>query len=74
MTDWNNKAVHVFSVNDRCYSYQLLSSQHFGRGNNDGPVCLAVNKQGTDSTTLYVGQRNGVVGVYKQADTNYSNV
>ena len=53
----DNKAVHVLSVNGQ-YHCQLLSSHHI---KND-PYRLAVDEK---RLLLYVGQENGIVGVFK---------
>ena len=57
LSDYNNKAVHVLSVNGH-YHCQLLSSHHI----KNKPCRLAVDKE---RQLLYVGQREGVVGVFK---------
>ena len=57
LSDYDNKAVHVLSVNGQ-YHCQLLSSHHF----KNKPCRLAVDKQ---RQLLYVGQAKGVVGVFK---------
>ena len=57
LSDYYNKAVHVFSVNGE-YHCQLLSSYHI----KNKPHRLAVDKE---RQLLYVGQVQGVVGVFK---------
>ena len=57
LSDCDNEAVHVLSVNGK-YHCQLLSSHHF----KNGPFRLAVDKE---RQLLYVGQVGGVVGVFK---------
>ena len=57
LSDYHNKAVHVLSVNGQ-YHCQLLSSHHF----KNEPCRLAVDKE---RQLLYVGQKEGVVGVFK---------
>ena len=57
LNDYNNKAVHVLSVNGQ-YHCQLLSSHHM----ENKPLKLAVDKE---RQLLYVGQEWGVVGVFK---------
>ena len=57
LSDRYNKAVHVLSVNGQ-YHYQLLSSHHI----KNRPFRLAVDKE---HQLLYVGQNDGVVGVFK---------
>ena len=57
LSDSDNEAVHVLSVNGQ-YNCELLSSQHF-----KNLLCrLAVDKE---RQLLYVGQRESVVGVFK---------
>ena len=55
--NWDNKAIHVLSVNGQ-YHCQLLSSHHF----KNNPYRLAVDKE---RQLLYVGQMWSVVGVFK---------
>ena len=57
LSDYHNKAVHVLSVNGQ-YHCQLLSSHHF----KNEPCRLAVDRE---RQLLYVGQKEGVVGVFK---------
>ena len=57
LSDRDNKAVHVLSVNGQ-YHCQLLSSHHF----KNTLLRLAVDKE---RQLLYVGQDEGVVGVFK---------
>ena len=57
LTDYDNKAVHVLSVNGQ-YHCQLLSSHHF----KNTPWRLAVDKE---RQLLYLGQWESVVGVFK---------
>ena len=57
LSDFENKAIHVLSVNGQ-YHCQLLSSHHF----KNKPCRLAVDK---DRLLLYVGQVEGIVGVFK---------
>ena len=57
LNDWDNKAVHVLSVNGQ-YHCQLLSSHHF----MTKPCRLAVDKE---RQLLYVGQCFSVLGVFK---------
>ena len=57
LSDCDNKAVHVLSVNGQ-YHCQLLSSHHF----KNEPLRLAVDKE---RQLLYVGQMWSVVGVFK---------
>ena len=57
LSDCNNNAVHVFSVNGQ-YHCQLLSSLHI----KNKPSSQAVDKE---RQLLYVGQDNSVVGVFK---------
>ena len=57
LSDFNNKAVHVLSVNGQ-YHCQLLSSLHI----ENEPWRLAVDEE---RQLLYVGQWDGVVGVFK---------
>ena len=57
LSDFNNKAVHVFSANGQ-YHRQLLSSDHM----KNSPTRLAVDK---DRQLLYVGQENGVIEVFQ---------
>ena len=57
LNDYHNKAVHVLSVNGQ-YHCQLLSSHHI----KSKPLRLAVDKK---RQLLYVGQGEGVVGVFK---------
>ena len=57
LSDYYNQVVHVLSVNGQ-YRCQLLSSHHF----NKEPRKLAVDKE---RQLLYVGQDNGVVGVFE---------
>ena len=57
LSDWDNKAVHVLSLNGQ-YHCPLLSSHHF----KSEPCRLAVDKE---RQLLYVGQMVGVVGVFK---------
>ena len=57
LSDCFNKAVHVLSVNGQ-YHCQLLSSHHI----ENNPYRLAVDKE---RQLLYVGQDEGVVGVFK---------
>ena len=57
LSDCYNNAVHVLSVNGQ-YHCQLLSSHHI----KNNPLRLAVDKE---RQLLYVGQREGVVGVFK---------
>ena len=57
LSDYINKAVHVLSVNGQ-YHCQLLLSHHF----KSKPCRLAVDKE---RQLLYVGQNNGVLGVFK---------
>ena len=65
LSDYYNKAVHVLSVNGQ-YHCQLLSSQHF----KNYPCALAVDRK---SELLYVGQNEGVVGVFKLTYGNGGN-
>ena len=57
LSDYDNKAVHVFSVNGQ-YHCQLLSLHHF----QNKPYRLAVDKE---RQLLYVGQQGGVIGVFE---------
>ena len=57
LNDWDNKAVHMLSVNGQ-YHCQLLSSHHI----KNTPYILAVDKE---CQLLYVGQDKSVVGVFK---------
>ena len=57
LSDYHNKAVHVLLVNGQ-YHCQLLSSHHI----KNEPFRLAVDKE---RQLLYVGQKFGVVGVFK---------
>ena len=57
LSDCDNKAVHVLSVNGQ-YHCQLLSSHHI----KNKPYRLAVDKE---RQQLYVGQADGVVGVFE---------
>ena len=57
LSDYDNKAVHVFSVNGQ-HHCQLLSSNHI----NTLPHRLAVDKE---RQLLYVGQVLGIVEVFK---------
>ena len=57
LSDFKNKAVHVFSVNGQ-YHCQLLSSHHF----KNKPYRLAVDQQ---RQLLYVGQLESEIGVFK---------
>ena len=57
LIDYDNKAVHVLSLNGQ-YHCQLLSSHHF----KNEPCRLAVDKE---RQLLYVGQDKSVVGVFK---------
>ena len=57
LSDWDNKAVHVLSVNGQ-YHCQLLSSHHI----KNNLFRLAVDKE---RQLLYVGQGMSVVGVFK---------
>ena len=57
LSDCDDKAVHVLSVNGQ-YHCQLLSSHHF----KNEPLRLAVDKE---RQLLYVGQGKRVVGVFK---------
>ena len=57
LSEYDNKAVHVLSVNGQ-YHCQLLSSHHFMKE----PCRLAVDKE---RQLLYVGQIWGVVGVFE---------
>ena len=57
LNDWDNKDVHVLSVNGQ-YHCQLLSSHHI----KNNPCRLAVDKE---RQLLYVGQMWSVVGVFK---------
>ena len=57
LSDWDNKAVHVLSVNGQ-YHCQLLSSQHL----KNLPCRLAVDKE---RQLLYVGQDNGIVEIFQ---------
>ena len=57
LSDRDNKAVHVLSVNGQ-YHCKLLSSHHF----MNRPRRLAVDKE---RQLLYVGQEEGVVGVFQ---------
>ena len=57
LSDCDNKAVHVLSVNGQ-YQCQLLSSHQF----ENEPFRLAVDRE---RQLLYVGQEEGVVGVFK---------
>ena len=57
LSDCENKAVHVLSVNSQ-YHCQLLSSHHI----KNLPRRLAVDKE---RQLLYVGQTRGVVGVFE---------
>ena len=57
LSDYYNKAVHVLSVNGQ-YHCQLLSSHHI----ENVPCRLAVDKE---RQLLYVGQNEGVLGVFK---------
>ena len=57
LSDYDNKAVHVLSVNGQ-YHCQLLSSHHI----KNTPHRLAVDKE---RQLLYVGQWGSVVGVFK---------
>ena len=57
LSDYDNKAVHVLSVNGQ-YHCQLLSSHH----SENKPSRLAVDKE---RQLLYVGQDEGVLGVFK---------
>ena len=57
LSDLDNKAVHVLSVNGQ-YHCQLLSSRHI----ESTPFRLAVDKE---RQLLYVGQSGGVVGVFR---------
>ena len=57
LNDYDNKAVHVLSVNGQ-YNCQLLSSHHI----KNEPWRLTVDKE---RQLLYVGQWKGVVGVFK---------
>ena len=57
LSDYNNKAVHVLSVNGQ-YHCQLLSSHHL----KNMPFRLAVDKE---RQLLYVGQMGSVVGVFE---------
>ena len=57
LSDFYNKAVHVFLVNGQ-YHCQLLSSHHIKKK----PFRLALDKE---RKLLYIGQLNGVVEVFK---------
>ena len=57
LSDYDNKAVHVFTVNGQ-YHCQLLSSHHM----KNKPFRQAVDKE---HQLLYVGQAGGVVEVFK---------
>ena len=57
LNDYDNKAVHVLSVNGQ-YHRQLLSSYHI----KNHPCMLAVDKE---RQLLYVGQAEAVVGVFE---------
>ena len=57
LSDCDNKAVHVLSVNGQ-YHCQLLSSHQI----KNEPFRLAVDRE---RQLLYVGQEEGVVGVFK---------
>ena len=57
LNDYDNKAVHVLSVNGQYYC-QLLSSHHI----KNKPCRLAVDKV---RQLLYIGQWDSVVGVFK---------
>ena len=57
LSDYDNKAVHVLSVNGQ-YHCQLLSAHHI----KNRPCRLAVDKE---RQLLYVGQDKSVVGVFK---------
>ena len=57
LSDRDNKAVHVLSVNGQ-YHCQLLSSHHV----KNEPCRLAVDKE---RQLLYVGKARGVVGVFE---------
>ena len=57
LSDYDNKAVHVLSVNGQ-YHCQLLSSHQF----KNSPCRLAVDKE---RQLMYVGQWEGLVGVFE---------
>ena len=57
LSDQNNQAIHVLSVNGQ-YRYQLLSSHQI----KNKPWRLAVDKE---RQLLYIGQTGRVVGVFK---------
>jgi hypothetical protein len=58
VTDFNSKAVHMWSVSDRQYVRQLVSSQQLV----GGPLCVAVDSR--RGHVMYVGQNDGTVGVF----------
>ncbi len=63
MTDFDNRAVHVWSVSGQ-YERQLLSSQHFTTNDtNVFPQRLAIDHQ--RGHVMYVGKSDKTIGVYE---------